>query len=74
MKPELIKGIKGLHEICKSRAAGLGMPDETSVGDNIQVILTVNANTSKKDLRNALHALEADTFTNAKIIAHKDLV
>ena len=73
-----IKGMKGLHQICKSRAAGLSLPDETSVGEDVQLILKVDPTTTKAQLRNVIQELDSTVsfhglFTEAKIELHKDL-
>lgn len=70
-----IKGMKGLHEICKENAAGLSMPDEVGVGEDIKVILSVDPSTTKKELREFFtNDIQGSLFTGeAKIIAHRDL-
>ena len=73
-----IKGMKGLHNICKAKSAGLSLPDKTAVGEDIFVVLKVSPKTTKEKLRNVLNELDADvtfhgTFTEAAIVAHKDL-
>ena len=73
-----IKGMKGLHQICKSNTAGLSMPDEAAVGDHVQVILKVDPSTTKAQIRGMLETLDTDVsfsgiFTEAKIELHQDL-
>lgn len=71
-----IQGMKGLHEICKARSAGLTMPDKTSVGDDVKIILSVNPKTIKRDLRDALAQLGVnwkECFSEAKIVLQRDL-
>lgn len=70
-----IKGMKGLHQICKSKSAGLSMPDDTGVGEDIQIVLKVDPKATKAKIRETLEVLgsKGSIFTEAKIEAHKDL-
>ena len=69
------KGMKGLHEMVSRRGAGVSMPEETSIGDDIQIVLSVNSDSNKADIRYLLKLIEDHgAISEAKIIAHKDFV
>ena len=71
-----VTGMKGLHEICKTRGAGLSMPDQTAIGDDIKIVLDVFPTVKKCDIRDMLRYLDDNhhhILKEAKIILQKDL-
>jgi len=68
------KGIKGLHQIAKSRAAGLSMPDTTALGEDIKIVLSLDPLADKVNVRELLKVIEEQKIiTEADVIMYKGL-
>lgn len=69
-----ITGLAGLHDICKARSGGLSLPDETSVGEDVKIILSIHHETTKAELRALLESIPIQILTTEiKIELQKDL-